>query len=34
VRYALAHFRYNDPLANGLAVLGGMLLLFTAFDAI
>jgi Na+/phosphate symporter len=30
VRYALAHFRYNDPLANGLAVLGGMLLLFTA----
>jgi hypothetical protein len=30
VRYALAHFRYNDPLANGLAVLGGMVLLFTA----
>jgi len=34
VRYALARFRYNDPLANGLAVLGGMLLLFTAFSAI
>jgi len=34
VRYALAHFRYNDPLANGLAVLGGMVLLFTSFSAV
>jgi Protein of unknown function (DUF1286). len=26
VRYALAHFRYNDPLANGLATFVGFIL--------
>jgi hypothetical protein len=32
VRFALAHFRYNDPLANGLASLIGVALIFaTAF---
>jgi hypothetical protein len=28
VRFALAHFRYNDPLANGLASLVGVSLIF------
>jgi len=31
VRYALAHFRYNDPLANTLAVFIGFLLGAIAF---
>jgi hypothetical protein len=26
-RFALAHFRFNDPLANGLAVMAGVLLI-------
>jgi hypothetical protein len=26
-RYALAHFKYNDPLANGLAILAGTMLM-------
>jgi len=26
-RYALAHFKYNDPLANGLAILAGTMLI-------
>jgi len=26
-RYALAHFKYNDPLANGLAILVGTMLI-------
>jgi len=31
VRFAVAHFKYNDPLANGLATLGGIMLIFSAF---
>ena len=27
-RYALAHFRYNNPFANGLAALAGIFMLF------
>jgi len=27
VRYALAHFKYNDPLANGLATIVGIILI-------
>ncbi|MCY0850482.1 MAG: hypothetical protein OWQ55_07020, partial [Sulfuracidifex metallicus] len=27
-RYALAHFRYNNPLVNGLAALAGIFMLF------
>jgi hypothetical protein len=33
VRFALAHFKYNDPFANGLAVFVGFLLGVTAFGA-
>lgn len=33
VRFALAHFRYNDPTVNGLAVFVGFLLGITAFGA-
>ena len=29
-RFALAHFRYNDPAANGLAGLAGIVMLFLA----
>jgi hypothetical protein len=33
VRFALAHFKYNDPTVNGLAVFIGFLLGITAFGA-
>jgi hypothetical protein len=33
-RFALAHFRYNDPTVNGLAVFIGFLLGVTAFGAL
>jgi hypothetical protein len=29
-RYALAHFKYNDPLANGLAILVGTMLIIVS----
>nr|WP_229572535.1 DUF1286 domain-containing protein [Saccharolobus caldissimus] len=31
-RFALAHFRYDNPLANGLAILLGVLMLFAAME--
>jgi len=31
-RIALAHFSYNNPLANGLAILLGILMLFAAME--
>lgn len=30
-RFALAHFRYNNPLANGLAFIIGIIMLYVAF---
>jgi hypothetical protein len=33
-RFALAHFKYNDPTVNGLAVFVGFLLGITAFGAL
>ena len=30
VRFALAHFRYNDPFANGVAMLVGAVMLYVA----
>jgi hypothetical protein len=32
VRYALAHFKYNDPLANGLAIMVGTMLLIMSLN--
>ncbi|BDB98286.1 hypothetical protein SACC_13030 [Saccharolobus caldissimus] len=29
-RFALAHFSYDNPLANGLAILAGVIMLFAA----
>ena len=31
-RFALAHFRYNDPIANGLAGLLGVIMIFIAIS--
>jgi len=31
-RYALAHFKYNDPLANGLAILVGTILIIMSIN--
>lgn len=31
-RYALAHFKYNDPLANGLAIIVGTMLLIMSIN--
>jgi len=33
-RYALAHFRYNDPFANGLAALAGIFMLLASIHGI
>jgi len=31
VRLALAHFSYNDVLINGVAMIMGLLMIFTAY---